>query len=76
MNKNTQIAPSATKNTKFTYCKVIQQNYCHGFEDCSEYDCNSKGLLMSGNCLSSDLKEYRLLGYPTRVIFRRTLVKG
>lgn len=76
------------KNNKYEYIKVIQQNYGFGWEDNSEFDCNSMGVttLMSGvfitskngvkrelTALTHDLKEYRLTGYPTRVIFRKTL---
>lgn len=58
----------------------------HKWEDASEYEANSKGLnlQMSGKFITTktgrkieqsllkvDLKEYQVLGYPTRVIFRR-----
>lgn len=77
------------KNNKYSYSKVIQQNYgCCGFEDVSAYRCNSQGVTteMSGkfrttpsgrkieiSALKHDLAEYKMLGYPTRVIFRREL---
>ena len=72
---------------KYTYNKVIQQNYGQGWEDVSEYQTNStytnlKGsgkyrTLKSGrkieiSLLKHDLEEYKLLGYPTRVINRKT----
>lgn len=78
------------KNNKYNYLWVIQQNYgsC-GWEDVSQYDCDSTGHVyeMSGSfitlksgrkqeltALGHDLKEYKLLGYPTRVIFRREIM--
>lgn len=77
---------------KYNYVKVIQQffNGAYGWEDVSEYECNSTGQTkeMSGvfkelkngrkrelTSLEHDLKEYQLTGYPTRVIFRRELIK-
>lgn len=73
------------KTNKYTYLKVIQQNYGQGFEDVSKYETNSQGTpkefkefeKVDGvhkrpvSLLRLDLKEYRLLGYPTRVIFRK-----
>ena len=74
--------------TKYKYSKVIQQNYGQGFEDVSEYKTNSQFIPMemsdklhissSGksrvqSLLLFDLKEYRLMGYSTRVISRRVL---
>ena len=76
------------KTTKFDYYKVIQQHYGHGWEDVSHYEANSLGEVkeMSGkfietktglklqiSLLKHDLKEYRLTGYATRVIFRKEL---
>lgn len=73
---------------KFNYLRVIQQNYNYGqgWEDVCEYSCNSQGLTtelsdkLSPNgkpesLLKHDLREYRKMGYPTRVITRRELVK-
>lgn len=77
------------KNNKYNYLRVIQQNYAGYWEDVSQYDCNSTGRVseMSGTfitlksgrkqeltALGHDLKEYKLLGYPTRVIFRREIM--
>lgn len=62
------------KANKYTYIKVIQQNYGQGFEDVSEYEAKSNGQCKDKLLLRHDLKEYRLLGYPTRVIFRREKV--
>lgn len=69
-----------TKQKKYNYVAVIQQ-YFGSWEDVSEYDTDSKG-----NCkkyevregkykseLQHDLKEYRLMGYPCRVINRKVL---
>ena len=53
------------------YLKVIQQHYGYGWEDVSEYETNSQGTPKPGECLQHDLKEYRLTGYPTRVVKRR-----
>lgn len=72
-------------NAKYNYLKVIQQNYGQGWEDVSEYETNSTGTpkeytdKIVGNygrklsLLAHDLREYRLIGYPTRVIFRKEL---
>ena len=72
------------KTNKYTYLKVIQQNYGQGWEDVSEYETNSQGtpkeytdkVINKYNKLSllaHDLKEYRLTGYTTRVIQRKQL---
>lgn len=61
---------------KYSYIKVIQQHYGNGWEDNSEYPAKSNGLCRdkeTRELLKVDLKEYRFTGYPTRVIFRRTL---
>lgn len=72
------------KALKYSYAKVIQQNYGQGWEDVSEYETNStfskleqsdkispKGRKES--LLSHDLREYKFTGYPTRVIKRKTI---
>lgn len=69
------------KTNKYTYLKVIQQSYGQGWEDVSEYETDSQGLpkersYVNGKLrveLYADLKEYKLLGYPTRVIKRKEL---
>lgn len=63
------------KTTKYQYAKVIQQLYAsaYGWEDASEYKTNSRGIPVDRDALKADLKEYRLLGYPTRIIFKRSL---
>lgn len=71
------------KTNKYTYLKVIQQNYGQGWEDASEYETNSvyvpieqvQSINSRGtqSLLVHDLKEYRLLGYPTRVVKRKQL---
>jgi len=72
---------------KYSYVKVIQQHYGQGWEDVSEYECNSVGMPKefihydkvngiskpSISLLRHDLKEYRLTGYSTRVITRKVL---
>lgn len=76
-------------SNKYTYLKVIQQYYGQGWQDVSEYECTSQGLNLefetekwaSGKelpnknkpLITNDLKEYKLLGYPTRVIQRKQL---
>ena len=59
------------KTKKINYIKVIQQYFGNGWEDVSEYEANSNGTAKDKKLLLHDLKEYRLTGYPTRVIFRR-----
>lgn len=72
------------KATKYNYFNVIQQNYGQGWEDVSEYETNSQftpkevsdKLSPTGrkeSLQSHDLREYRLMGYPTRVISRKQL---
>lgn len=76
------------KTNKYTYLKVIQQSCGQGWEDVSEYETDSagipkeksgkykemkSGLKLSISALSHDLKEYKTLGYPTRVIRRKEL---
>lgn len=73
------------RTVKFYYLNVIQQHYGQGWEDVSEYEATSTGMSkeMSGNpnpktgraetLLAHDLREYRLTGYFTRVIFRKKL---
>jgi hypothetical protein len=67
---------------KYNYNKVIQQNYGQGWEDVSEYKCNSQGITTETHitsdgkiikCINYDFKEYQKLGYNTRIIFRKTL---
>jgi hypothetical protein len=69
--------------TKYTYLKVIQQNY-GTWEDVSEYETNSKGepkeylsklnhIGCKVSLLKHDLREYKLMGYATRVIQRKQL---
>ena len=65
---------------------VIQQNFGQGWEDVSEYEANSKGCsieqvrklnkygkMQNFSLCGHDVKEYRLTGYPTRIIFRKEL---
>lgn len=73
--------------SKYYYTAVIQQNYGCGFEDVSEYNTDSQGnpvefvntVVPEGSSpkkislLRNDLIEYKLTGYPTRVVNRRTL---
>jgi len=72
------------KQAKYKYYRVIQQNYGQGWEDCSEYEANSQFVTTekakiypphtTGKnelLVTHDLREYRLMGYPTRVINRK-----
>jgi hypothetical protein len=64
------------KANKYNYLNVIQQNYGNGWEDNSEYQAKSNGVSIdktTRELLNHDLKEYRLTGYPTRLIFRKEL---
>lgn len=74
------------KQNKYEYTSVIQQDYGQGYEDVSEYEANSamqatekykdsNGIEHKHTLLWHDLQEYKLLGYPTRVIGRRTLIQ-
>lgn len=74
------------KTNKYTYIKIIQQYYNQGWEDVGEYETDSQGypkemttIRAKGtrkgflSLLAHDLKEYRLMGYATRVIQRKQL---
>ncbi len=76
------------KQNKYNYLSVIQQHYGQGWEDVSEYECNSqyinfeksgsfytdsKGRQRELSLITHDLREYRLTGYPTRLINRKEL---
>jgi len=76
------------KQNKYKYLSVIQQYYGQGWEDVSEYETNSsyqnfeksgifytdaKGRQRERSLINHDLKEYRLTGYPTRLINRKEL---
>lgn len=63
------------KILKYEYWKVIQQNYAGYWEDASHYEARSNGTTIDRPLLLHDLKEYKLLGYPTRVIFRREKIQ-
>jgi hypothetical protein len=62
---------------KYKYLLVIQQYFTdyYGWEDSSEYEVNSQGLQGDYKFWKHDIKEYRLMGYPTRTIKRRELNK-
>ena len=63
------------KIKKYEYIKVIQQFY-GSWEDNSQYPAKSNGDAFDNETrllIKHDLKEYRLTGYPTRLIFRKTL---
>ena len=53
---------------KYRYLMVIQQYFdpLYGWEDVSEYDQKTEHKLWK-----RDIKEYKLMGYPTRTIKRR-----
>ena len=70
---------------KYQYNKVIQQYCGQGWEDISEYICNSLGETKETHTTSDgkviklithDVKEFRLMGYPTRIIFRKTKINN
>lgn len=63
------------KANKYDYLKVIQQNFGFGWEDVSAYEAKSNGNVIDKTLLLHDLKEYRLTGYATRTIFRKSLNK-
>jgi hypothetical protein len=70
---------------KFSYSRVIQQGHGQGWEDVSHYETNSSFSKLELNdkpnpktgrkesLLSHDLREYRTMGYSTRVVNRREL---
>jgi len=60
---------------RFSYYKIIQQ-YFGSWEDVSHYETGSTGYpdKPTRDLIKHDLKEYRLMGYPTRIIFRRELI--
>ena len=75
-----------SRANKSTYLKVIQQHYGQGWEDVSSYETGSdhisheksgqfyttkSGATRERSLIAHDLKEYRLTGYPTRVINRK-----
>lgn len=80
----------ATKVKKYEYTAVIQQYFSgSGWEDVSEYQTDSQfrnfeksgktyvnkyGKIREQSLIAHDLAEYRLTGYPTRLIHRRTKV--
>lgn len=76
------------QSNKYEYFSVIQQNYGQGWEDVSIYETNSqfinnqksgyyytdkKGNKREYSLIGWDIKEYRTLGYPTRLINRKQL---
>jgi hypothetical protein len=76
------------KQNKYRYVLVIQQNYGHGWEDNSEYECTSNGKPLEkcdqfietkfGTKIpitlhAHDLREYKQTGYATRSILRKIL---
>ena len=73
---------------KYNYIAVIQQNYGQGWEDVSEYETDSQyrnfeksgsfytdkyGRQRERSLITHDIAEYRLTGYPTRLIHRKEL---
>lgn len=79
---------NTTKQNKYTYLKVIQQNGGQGWEDVSQYECNSQyqnfeksgsfrtnkaGRKIEISLITYDLAEYCLTGYATRLICRKEL---
>jgi len=65
------------KVNKYTYYRVIQQQYGQGWEDADQYETTSSYTLdkEGRKTLKHDLENYKLLGYPTRTINRKELNK-
>lgn len=63
------------RKNKYLYWKVIQQHYGQGWEDVSHYETNSSYQTKPNDSFLYDLKEYRSLRYPTRVVQRKELNK-
>lgn len=64
------------RTNKYTYYKVIQQNWDGQWDDVSPYITDSTGFITDRKerlCFKEDLKEYRNNGVPTRIIKRREL---
>ena len=63
-----------TMKNKYTYYKVIQQNYGYGWDDVSFYETDSSYYAPKSerDLLKHDLNEYSTLA-PSRVIYRREL---
>lgn len=64
---------------KYEYHAVIQQHYGQGWADVSEYKITSTGRHLERNIdgkplIRQDLKGYQEMGYPTRIIKRRTKI--
>ena len=57
---------------KYNYYKIIQQN-CGKWEDVSHYETDSRGYAdkETRDLIKHDFKEYLMMGYATRIIFRR-----
>ena len=72
---NFYLSHKTTNMKKYNYWKVIQQHYGQGWEDVSFYEANSNGSTKDYKLLIHDLKEYRFMGYSTRVIFRKEAIK-
>lgn len=64
------------KQNKYNYLLVIQQFYYNAWEDVSEYEATSMQRPKEARIFHEDKKNYKLLGYPTRVIFRKELNKA
>jgi len=63
------------KPTKYTYEKIIQQNYDHGWEDVDAYDCDRTGFILDKEQRDRYKHNYRAYhmegGAPCRSITRR-----
>ncbi len=67
------------KPKKYNYFRVIQQHYGQGWEDVSYYGCINSSFGMdkeTRDLLSHDFKEYRLMGYATRIISRKEKIEN
>ncbi len=63
------------KVNKYTYYRVIQQQYGQDWEDADQYETTSDYTLdkEGRKAFKHDLAEYKLMGYPTRTINRKEL---
>lgn len=57
------------KKNKYNYLLVIQQSFGYGWEDVDSFDTKET----ERNEISKCYREYKLMGYPTRIISRREL---
>ena len=62
---------NTTKNRKYEYEKIIQQNCGQGWEDVSSYPANSRGLEIDRDTrqlLQHDFREYARMGAEQKLL--------